>query len=63
MTRVTSIQSQVVHGHLGDSAAIYPLRAKGAEVVAVPTALLSNHPHYPTMRVRVLEAELVAELL
>ncbi|WP_257541785.1 MULTISPECIES: pyridoxal kinase [unclassified Sphingobium] len=60
---VISIQSQVVHGHVGNSAAVYPMQAEGVTVAAVPTALLSNHPHYPTMRGTVLDAELVADLL
>ena len=60
---VISIQSQVAYGHVGNSAAAMPMRALGIEVVEVPTALLSNHPHYPTMRGRILEADLVADLL
>ncbi|NSZ09685.1 pyridoxal kinase [Agrobacterium tumefaciens] len=60
---VISIQSQVVHGHVGNSAAVYPMQAEGVTVAAVPTALLSNHPHYPTMRGTVLDAGLVADLL
>ena len=60
---VISIQSQVVHGHVGNSAAVYPMQALGVNVAAVPTALLSNHPRYPTVRGRVLEASLVADLL
>lgn len=60
---VISIQSQVAFGHVGNSAAAPAMRACGVEVVEVPTALLSNHPHYPTMRGRLLEAELVADLL
>lgn len=60
---VISIQSQVVHGHVGNSAAVFPMQAEGVEVAAVPTTLLSNHPHYPTMRGRVLDAELVGDLL
>jgi pyridoxine kinase len=63
MTDVISIQSQVVHGHVGNSAAVFPMQSKGLQVAAIPTALLSNHPHYPTMYGRVLEAELVAGLL
>ncbi len=63
MTDVISIQSQVVHGHVGNSAAVFPMQAKGLEVAAVPTALLSNHPHYPTIHGRVLEPELLAALL
>ena len=60
---VISIQSQVVHGHVGNSAAVHALQAQGVNVAAVPTTLLSNHPRYPTMRGRVLDAELVADLL
>jgi pyridoxine kinase len=60
---VISIQSQVVHGHVGNSAAVPALQAAGVNVAAVPTTLLSNHPRYPTLRGRVLEAGLVADLL
>src|SRR3954447_8927229 len=60
---VISIQSQVVHGHVGNSAAVPAIQAEGLNVAAVPTTLLSNHPRYPTVRGRVLEAELVADLL
>jgi pyridoxine kinase len=60
---VISIQSQVVHGHVGNSAAVFPMQALGVAVAAVPTTLLSNHPVYPTMRGRVLDAPLVADLL
>src|SRR5439155_17724320 len=60
---VISIQSQVVHGNVGNSAAAYAMQAEGVNVAAVPTTLLSNHPRYPTLRGRVLDAELVADLL
>lgn len=60
---VISIQSQVVHGHVGNSAAVLPLQARGLTVAAVPTTLLSNTPHHETMRGRVLEPELVGDLL
>ena len=60
---VISIQSQVVHGHVGNSAAVFPMQARGLTVAAVPTVLLSNHPRYPTVHGRVLEPELVAGLL
>lgn len=60
---VISIQSQVAWGHVGNSAAAYPMRACGVDVVEVPTTLLSNHPHYPTMRRRLLEPDFVAEIL
>jgi pyridoxine kinase len=60
---VVSIQSQIAFGHVGNSAAALPMRACGVEVVEVPTTLLSNHPHYPTMRGRLLDPPLVADLL
>jgi pyridoxine kinase len=60
---VISIQSQVAFGHVGNSAAVFPMQMGGIDVVAVPTTLLSNRPGYPTIRGRVLEAELVADLL
>ena len=63
MTDVISIQSQVVHGHVGNSAAVFPMQAKGLQVAAVPTVLLSNHPHYPTTHGQTLPSDLVAGLL
>jgi pyridoxine kinase len=60
---VISIQSQVAWGHVGNSAAVFPLQMHGIDVVAVPTTLLSNRPGYPTIRGRVLDAQLVADLL
>ncbi|MSU91829.1 pyridoxal kinase [Rhodobacteraceae bacterium 2CG4] len=60
---VISIQSQVAFGHVGNSAAALPMRACGVDVVEVPTTLLSNHPHYPTMRGCILDADLVADIL
>ncbi|MBR1122499.1 pyridoxal kinase PdxY [Bradyrhizobium lablabi] len=60
---VISIQSQVAFGHVGNSAAIFPMQTHGIDVIAVPTTLLSNRPGYPTIRGRVLEAPLVADLL
>lgn len=62
-TSVISIQSQVAHGHVGNSAAVLPMQMRGLNVAAVPTTLLSNHPGYDTLRGRVLEAELVGDLL
>jgi len=60
---VISIQSQVAYGHVGNSAAVFPMQMRGIDVVAVPTTLLSNRPGYPTMRGKILDADLVADLL
>jgi pyridoxine kinase len=60
---IISIQSQVAFGHVGNSAAVFPMQMHGIDVVAVPTTLLSNRPGYPTIRGRVIEAELIADLL
>ncbi|MBR0692928.1 pyridoxal kinase PdxY [Bradyrhizobium lablabi] len=60
---VISIQSQVAFGHVGNSAATFPIQIHGIDVIAVPTTLLSNRPGYPTIRGEVLDAKLVADLL
>ena len=61
--RILSIQSQVVFGHVGNSAVIYPLQRLGHEVWAVPTAILSNHAGYPDMGGRAVMPEEVKDLL
>lgn len=60
---VISIQSQVVFGHVGNSAAVFPMQAAGLEVAAIPTVIFSNTPHYPTLRGRSLDPDLFADLL
>src|SRR3981081_2104135 len=60
---VISIQSQVAFGHVGNSAAVFPMQMHGIDVTAVPTTLLSNRPGYPTLHGRVLDPQLVADLL
>ncbi|QDL94932.1 pyridoxal kinase (plasmid) [Paroceanicella profunda] len=60
---VISIQSQVVHGHVGNSAALFPMQAAGLDVAAVPTVIFSNTPDYPTLRGRALPPDFFADLL
>lgn len=44
MARVLSISSQVVRGHVGNSAAAFALQRLGHEVWILPTVVQSNHP-------------------
>jgi pyridoxine kinase len=46
MAKVLSISSQVVYGHIGNSAAAFVLQRMGHDVMAVPTIILSNRPGY-----------------
>lgn len=66
MTRppfVISIQSQVVFGHVGNSAAVFPMQAAGLEVAAIPTVIFSNTPNHPTLRGKALPPEFFSDLL
>jgi pyridoxine kinase len=60
---VISIQSQVVHGHVGNSAAVFPMQAAGLEVAAIPTVVFSNTPDYPTLRGAPMPQQIFADLL
>lgn len=60
---IISVQSQLVYGYAGNSAAVPPLRQCGLRVAEVPTTLLSNTPFYATMRGKVLPADWFADLL
>ncbi|MFN4098352.1 MAG: pyridoxal kinase [Pararhodobacter sp.] len=60
---VISIQSQVIFGHVGNSAALFPMQAAGLEVAAIPTVIFSNTPNHPTRRGQALDPGLFADLL
>ncbi len=46
--RILSISSQVAYGPVGNSAAVPAMQAKGHDVLAIPTIMLSNHPGHGT---------------
>jgi pyridoxine kinase len=48
--RFLSIQSFVAYGHVGNSAATFPLQRLGHEVWPVPTVVFSNHTGYGDWR-------------
>ncbi len=60
---ILSIQSAVVYGHVGNSAAVFLLQRLGFEVWPLDTVSFSNHPGYPTVRGRVVPAAEVRALL
>lgn len=60
---VLSIQSQVVYGHVGNSAAAFVLQRQGHAVWQVPTVLFSNHLGKPTFRGRDVPAEQARDLV
>ena len=60
---VLSIQSQVVYGHVGNSAAAFVLQRQGHAVWQVPTVLFSNHLGKPTFRGRDVPAEQARDLI
>ncbi|KAJ3134374.1 hypothetical protein HK100_003634 [Physocladia obscura] len=48
MPRVLSIQSHVVHGHVGNKSATFPLQLLGFNVDPLNTVQFSNHTGYPS---------------
>ena len=63
MATVLSIQSSVAYGHVGNSAATFPLMRMGLEVWPVLTVHFSNHTGYPTWRGPLLSAEDIAAVV
>jgi pyridoxine kinase len=60
---VLSIQSHVVYGYAGNTAAVFPLQRLGREVWAINTVEFSNHTGYGSWRGKILGAELIRELV
>ncbi|MBM7050863.1 pyridoxal kinase PdxY [Rothia sp. ZJ1223] len=61
--RILSIQSAVAYGHVGNSAAVFPLQRMGHEVMPVNTVLFSNHTGYGTWRGPLVSGDDVREIV
>ncbi|HEX4189907.1 MAG TPA: pyridoxal kinase PdxY [Marmoricola sp.] len=61
--QILSIQSAVAYGHVGNSAAVFPLQRLGHEVLPVNTVNFSNHTGYGAWRGPVLAGADVREVL
>ena len=63
MRGVLSIQSSVVFGHVGSSAATLPLQRHGFDVWSLPTVVFSSHAGYSGFRGRKTPLSTLRELL
>ncbi|MBW4700829.1 MULTISPECIES: pyridoxal kinase PdxY [unclassified Micromonospora] len=61
--KILSIQSSVAYGHVGNSAAVFPLQRLGHEVWPVLTVHFSNHTGYGAWRGPLLAPADVAEVI
>jgi pyridoxine kinase len=61
--KILSIQSSVAYGHVGNSAAVFPLQRLGHEVWPVLTVHFSNHTGYGAWRGPLLAPTDVAEVI
>ncbi|MGP3536679.1 pyridoxal kinase PdxY [Microbacterium sp. RD1] len=61
--KVLSIQSAVAYGHVGNSAAVFPLQRIGVEVLPVYTVNFSNHTGYGAWRGPLIDPADVADVL
>lgn len=60
---VLSIQSHVVHGYVGNRAAVFPLQLLGFEADFINSVQFSNHTGYPVVRGQRLSGQDVEDLL
>ena len=60
---ILSIQSHVAYGHVGNSAAVFPLQRIGAEVWPIHTVQFSNHTGYGAWQGRVFDAAFIREVM
>jgi pyridoxine kinase len=61
--KILSIQSAVAYGHVGNSAAVFPLQRIGVEVLPVYTVNFSNHTGYGAWRGPLIAPEEVREVI
>nr|MBS1899665.1 pyridoxal kinase PdxY [Actinomycetota bacterium] len=61
--KVLSIQSAVAYGHVGNSAAVFPLQRIGVEVLPVYTVNFSNHTGYGAWRGPMIAPDDVREVI
>ena len=61
--RILSIQSSVSYGHVGNSAAVFPLQRIGVEVMPVYTVAFSNHTGYGAWRGPLMSGDDVREIV
>ncbi|MDQ0612788.1 pyridoxine kinase [Microbacterium sp. W4I4] len=61
--KILSIQSAVAHGHVGNSAAVFPLQRIGVEVLPVYTVNFSNHTGYGAWRGPMIDPSDVREVI
>ena len=61
--KILSIQSAVAYGHVGNSAAVFPLQRIGVEVLPVYTVNFSNHTGYGAWRGPLIPPEDVREVV
>jgi pyridoxine kinase len=60
---ILSIQSHVVFGHAGNSAAVFPLQRLGFEVWPIHTVQFSSHTGFGPVQGQVFEADLIRRLV
>jgi pyridoxine kinase len=60
---ILSIQSHVAYGHVGNSAAVFPLQRLGFEVWPVHTLQFSNHAGYPEVGGKIFSARHVRQVI
>ncbi|MCT1476440.1 pyridoxal kinase PdxY [Microbacterium sp. p3-SID336] len=61
--KILSIQSAVAYGHVGNSAAVFPLQRLGVEVLPVYTVNFSNHTGYGAWRGPLIDPSDVREVI